>query len=66
MSATDQQLLDAARDRLLDIIGGRVAEFSEGNESAKLLEISSLETIITKYEARVAATDGGPICRPIR
>lgn len=66
MSTTDQQILDAARDRLLDIINGRVAEFREGMESARLLEIDRLESIITKYEARVSATDGGPIFRPIR
>lgn len=67
MTATDQQILNAAKDRLLDIINGRVAEFYEGNDRARMLEIEKLETIISKYEAKVAATSNtSPIFRPIR
>lgn len=67
MTATDQQILNAAKDRLLDIINGRVAEFYEGNDRARMLEIEKLETIISKYEAKVSATaNTAPIFRPIR
>lgn len=57
---TDQQILDAARSRLADILAGRVAEFSQGNYRARMLEISQLEKVITQYERRVAAAGGSP------
>lgn len=65
MSTTDQQILDAAKTRLLAILNGGVAEFAEGNESAKLLEIDRLQKLIDGYEARVAQASTATF-RPIR
>lgn len=65
MSVTDQQLLDAAKTRLLAILNGGVAEFAEGNERARLLEIDRLEKLIANYEQRVADANT-PIFRPVR
>lgn len=65
MAATDQQILDAARDRLLAVITGGVAEFKEAGEEARLLEIDRLEQVIEKYEARVAGASV-PVFRPVR
>jgi hypothetical protein len=65
MAASDQQILDAARDRLLAILTGGVAEFREGNDEARMLEIDRLESLIEKYEGRVATVDV-PVFRPVR
>lgn len=53
--ATDADILAASKTRLLAIINGGVAEFEEGGESARLLEIDKLEKLIAAYESRVAA-----------
>jgi hypothetical protein len=58
MAATDQQIVDAARDSLLAIIEGRSEEFREASESVKTIEIQRLTNVITTFEARVAAASG--------
>lgn len=65
MSVTDQQLLDAAKTRLLAILNGGVAEFAEGSERARMLEIDRLQKLIADYEQRVAEAST-PIFRPVR
>lgn len=63
--ASDAQILEASRTRLLEIIQGGVSEFWEGGERARLLEIDRLEKLIEKYEARVANAEA-PLLRPLR
>lgn len=58
MSVTNAAILDAARQRLHDILVGGVAEYAEGNERARLLEITQLQNTIDSYEQKVAAADG--------
>lgn len=58
MAATDQQIVDAARDSLLAIIEGKSEEFREASESVKTIEIQRLQGIITTFEARIAASNG--------
>lgn len=58
MVATDQQILDAARDALYAILLGKSEEFREGNESARLLRIQELRGTIQEYEAKIAAASG--------
>lgn len=65
MAATDQQLLDAARDSLLAILEGRSEEFREASQSARLLAIDKLHDTIEKLERRIAATNYSPF-RQIR
>lgn len=65
MATTDQELYDSARAALNNILDGNVAEFYEGSERARLLEIDRLEKIIEKYEAKLNAASH-QILRPIR
>lgn len=65
MAATDQELLDAARDKLLEVITGGVEAFGEGGESARILQIEKLESLIQRLEARINATNGN-VFKPIR
>lgn len=58
MAASDQQLLDAARDALHDILLGKSEEFREGSESARMLRIAQLEKLIQNLEARIAQAAG--------
>ncbi len=62
---TDQELLDSARTALKNILDGNVAEYYEGNDRARLLEIDRLERLIDKYEGKVNASTH-QILRPIR
>lgn len=64
MAASDQQILDAARDQLLRILSAGVEEFGEGGESARMLRIQELEQLIARYEARLAS-QAGPVFRPV-
>lgn len=61
MAATDQQIVDAARDTLLAIIEGKSEEFREATESVKTIEIQRLQGIITTFEARIAAANYSPL-----
>ena len=58
MVATDQQILDAAKDALYEILLGKSEEFREGNESARLLRIQELRGTIQEYEAKVNVVNG--------
>lgn len=58
MAATDQQIVDAARDSLLAIIEGRSEEFREASESARTLAIDKLQATIDRFEARIRAASG--------
>jgi len=65
MTATDQELLDAAKDALKDILLGRTEEFRDGNEQARTLRIKELQALIREYEAKVNASNGN-VFKPIR
>jgi hypothetical protein len=65
MAVTDQELLDAARQRLLKILDAGVSEFGEGGERARMLEIDKLEKLIANYEERLANA-GGARFLPVR
>jgi len=65
MSATDQEILDAARDALKDILTGRTEEFREASESARLLRIQELRATIREFEAKVRSANGN-VLKPIR
>ena len=58
MVATDQDILDAARDALHSILLGKSEEFREGSESARLLRIQELRALIAEYEAKIGAATG--------
>lgn len=61
MAATDQEIVDAARDTLLAILEGKSEEFREATESARLLAIDKLQATIDKFEARIAAANYSPL-----
>lgn len=65
MAATDQEILDAARDSLHAILLGKAEEFREGSESARLLRIQELRATIREFETRLGAVNG-TIFKPIR
>lgn len=65
MSATDQEILDAARDSLKDILTGKTEEFRHSSHSARLLQIKELRGTIREYEAKVNAASGN-VLKPIR
>lgn len=65
MSATDQEILDEARDALKAILSGRAEEFREGSESARTLRISELRATIREYEAKINAASRS-VFKPIR
>jgi len=65
MTATDQEILDAAKDALKAILLGRTEEFRDGDEQARTLRIKELQAVIREYEAKVNATNGN-VLKPIR
>lgn len=67
MAATDQQILDEARDSLLRILQSDTSSWGEAQRNARQLEIDKLERLIDRYETKVSASGGGRrICQPIR
>jgi hypothetical protein len=64
VAATDQQLLDAARDSLLRILGADVSEVSQQSKRARMLEIDRLQSLIETYERRLA-NESRPVFRPV-
>lgn len=55
MAATDQQILDSAKDSLYRILSADTAEWFEGGHRQRLLEIDRLQRVIDVYEKRVSA-----------
>lgn len=58
MAATDQQIVDAARDSLLRILETDSADWTEGERQQRQLEIDRLESIITKFDAKASNAAG--------
>lgn len=65
MAATDQEILDAAKDSLKDILTGKTEEFRDGNEMARTLRIKELQGVVREYESKVAASQGN-VFKPLR
>jgi len=65
MAATDQQIVDAARDSLLRILETDTTEWSEGERRQQQLEIDRLEAVITKFEAKAGRSAGRRIFSPM-
>lgn len=66
MAATDQQILDEARDSLLRILTTDTSTWSEAQRSQQQLEIKELRALITDYESKVASAAGRQILAPVR
>lgn len=58
---SDAEILEAARTRLLELLQAGVEQFTEGGESARMLQIEALQKIIDKYQARIGAPGFVPI-----
>ena len=65
MAATDQQILDEAKDSLLRILQTDTTEWGESQRRQHQLEIDKLERLIDRYETKVAGSAGRRIIRPI-
>lgn len=57
MSATNQQIADAARDSLARILATDASMWSEGERRQQMIEVDRLESIITKFEAKAGRED---------
>jgi len=58
MAATDQQILDEARDSLLRILQTDATFMSSSEKQMRQLEISELKDLIASYESKVVAAAG--------
>lgn len=52
MTATDQQIANAARDSLKRILDTDTSSWSEAERQQQQLEIDRLTTVITEFEAK--------------
>jgi len=52
---TTQEILDAARQRLYDLLTVGVAEYSDGAQRARNLELSQVRETVADMERRLAA-----------
>jgi hypothetical protein len=66
MAATDQQILDEARDSLLRILQSDTSSWSEMQRTQQQLQIDKLERLIDRYETKVSAAGGRRIFHPVR
>lgn len=66
MAATDQQILDEARDSLLRILQTDTSSWGEAQRNQQQIQIRDLEGLITRYEQKVAASGGRRLLHPVR
>lgn len=66
MTATDQQILNEAKDSLLRILQTDTSSWSEGERTQQQQQISQLQSLIDRYEKKVASAAGRRLHRPIR
>jgi hypothetical protein len=66
MAATDQQILNEAKDSLLRILQTDTSSWSESQRNQQQLEIDKLERLIDRYETKTAAAGGRSVFQPIR
>lgn len=65
MAASDQEILDAAKDSLKRILDADTAQWGEAGHQQTLLRIEALQNTIEIYEKRVAAASRRT-CMPIK
>jgi hypothetical protein len=66
MTATDTQILNAAKDSLLRILETDTSSWGEGERNQSQLEINRLETLIANYEKKIASASGRRLHMPMR
>jgi len=66
MAATDQQILDEAKDSLLRILQTDTSSWSESARQQQQIQIRDLESLIDRYESKVASSAGRSIAVPVR
>ncbi len=65
MTVTNQQILDQARQTLLDVLAGRVESYNALSESARMLKLDQLRETVREYEQKVAQDNGRSVFQPI-
>lgn len=66
MAATNQQILDEARDSLLRILQTDTSSWSESQRSQQQIQIRQLQDLIDRYEQKVTSESGRRPFHPIR
>ena len=66
MAATNQQILNEAKDSLLRILQTDTSSWSESQRTQQQLEIRALQDLIDRYEEKTAAGSGRRIFQPVR
>ena len=67
MAATNQQIVDNARDSLNRILQTDTSSWSEGARTQQQLEIDRLTDIIERFESKAAAASGNrQIFHPVK
>jgi len=66
MVATDQQILDEAKDSLLRILQTDTSSWSESARNQQQIQIRDLEALISRYEQKTSSSSGRRIVQPIR
>jgi len=66
MAASDQAILDNAKDSLNRILQTDSSAWSEQARNQQALQIDKLSALIDRYETKVAAGNGRRIFQPLR
>lgn len=66
MAATDQQILDEAKDSLLRILQTDTSSWSEQNRQQQQLQIRELRELISDYEGKLVGASGRTLIQPVR
>jgi hypothetical protein len=66
MAATDQQILDEAKDSLLRILQTDTSSWSESKRAQQQIQIRDLKELISEYETKVESAAGRRIAVPVR
>jgi len=66
MAATDQEILDAAKDSLARILATDTSAWGEAQRNQQQLQIDKLEGLITRYERKTSASAGRRILTGVR
>ncbi len=64
--ATDQQILDEARDSLLRILQTDTSSWSESARNQQQIQIRDLKDLIGDYEKKTASSGGRSMIMPVR
>ena len=66
MAASDQQLLDKAKDSLARILDTDSSSWSEGERQQQHLQIKELRDLISDLEGKVVGASGRQLIQPVR